>query len=451
MSSIIKILRHCYWLAESFTKKNLRLIILSFVISFFLFFLLASFFPFISSFFLRKKEKIGMVGNYNLNSVPDEITNLISNPLVSVNEKGELVAVLVNSWQVSDQHKTYRFFLKSDLFWSDNKRLTASDIELDFEGIEREVIDQSTIEFKLSQPLSTFPVYLSKPLIKYPLKGVAGLYRIQGYKLDKDKLVSLHLYPNKEDLPYKIYQFYDSEDSLIAAYKKGEINQFVTSKKSLADQFSSWRNTQIKKSVNYNQILTLFFNNQKQLLSSKDVRKGLASATPKFDQLGEEANGPIPPLSWAFYQQTKQYPFNIDKAKSILENNISATQSAELDFYTFFDYINVAETIKQSLEQAGLKINLRVLSYLPQEFDILLTMWNPPVDPDQYYFWHSTQSEDNITNYKNVKVDKLLEDGRRTIILKERKEIYQEFQETIMEDVPAVFIYHPFVYTIERK
>ena len=47
-----------------------------------------------------------------------------------------------------------------------------------------------------------------------------------------------------------------------------------------------------------------------------------------------------------------------------------------------------------------------------------------PIDPDQYYFWHSTQTQSNIGNYNNVKVDKLLEDGRSTVDIEEREKIY---------------------------
>jgi peptide/nickel transport system substrate-binding protein len=82
---------------------------------------------------------------------------------------------------------------------------------------------------------------------------------------------------------------------------------------------------------------------------------------------------------------------------------------------------------------------------------MLLTVWSPPPDPDQYYFWHSTQEVGNITHYKNVRIDKLLEDGRKTLNINERKKIYKDFQRIIMDDHPALFIYYPYSYTIEKK
>jgi ABC-type transport system substrate-binding protein len=48
-------------------------------------------------------------------------------------------------------------------------------------------------------------------------------------------------------------------------------------------------------------------------------------------------------------------------------------------------------------------------------------------------------------------VDKLLEDGRKIINIGKRKKIYTQFQEIIMDDMPAYFIYYPYTYIIKRK
>lgn len=450
MSTTSRKIRYYYWLAKSFVSKNIRLISLSFIISFFLIFLSINFFPFINSYLFKKNTTIGMTGKYSLTNLPSEIIGNISNPLVAVTEKGEIMPVLVSSWEISDNSKIYRFHLKNNLFWSDGKKFTAHDIDFKFKGIEKKVLDDNTIEFQLQHPLSTFPIYLTKPLIRYPLKGLAGPYQVHQFNIKKNALTQLSLSPNKKDLPFINYIFYDSEDDLIAAYKKGEINVFKTSKKSIADSFQSWKNTKVRKEVNYNQILTVFFNTASGMTSDKDVRKAIVLSIPEFDEYGEKATGPIPPTSWAYSTDTKKYFTNLEKAETTLKKGKTASSSAELNLYTFYDYINVSEKIKKNLEKAGVKANLRVLSYLPPDFDILVTAWSPPTDPDQYYFWHSTQKAENITNYKNVKVDKLLEDGRSVDEIARRKEIYADFQKVIMEEVPAYFLYYPYVYTIEK-
>ncbi len=451
MTSPAKRARYYYWLIQSFFKKNSRFFVISIVVGFFFIFFVINFFPFLMGFLFRKNEIIGRVGQYTIDSPPSEVATLISNGLVTIDSKGKIIPLLTNLWGLSPDKKTYRFHLKSDLFWNNKESFDAYDLNYDFKGISIKPKDTTTVDFVLSEPLSIFPVYLTKPIIKRPLIGVAGLYRVQGFALDKNKLKEVRLIPNRKDLPYKTFRFYQNEDELITAYKKGEITIFKTNKKNIADSFQKWKNTKISQIVDYSQIITLFFNTQSPFLSSREVRRAIVNATPQSLEFGKLASGPIPPTSWAFAPNLRRYTYNLDRAHEVLGKSKTASGSAEISFYTFYDYIGIAEQVKKSYEKAGLKTNLKVLSYLPQDFDLLLTAWNPPQDPDQYYFWHSTQTEGNITNYKNVKVDKYLEEGRQKIQIDERKKIYQDFQKAIVDDLPAYFLYYPYVYVVERR
>ena len=50
---------------------------------------------------------------------------------------------------------------------------------------------------------------------------------------------------------------------------------------------------------------------------------------------------------------------------------------------------------------------------------------------------------------ENKKVDKLLEEGRKTQDSKERARIYEEFQNLLIEDSPAVFLLNPdYIYFV---
>jgi peptide/nickel transport system substrate-binding protein len=115
----------------------------------------------------------------------------------------------------------------------------------------------------------------------------------------------------------------------------------------------------------------------------------------------------------------------------------------------------IAEKIKGDWAAIGVNTNIQVSNTPPQNFQTLLAIQAIPSDPDQYSFWHSTQSASNITNYHNSKesqrIDKLLEDGRRTLDQDERKKIYLDFQRFLVEDCPVIFLYHPVTYTIEKQ
>ena len=448
--------RYYYWLFLEFIKKYSRLILMSFFIGFISLIGFLSVSPYLKLIF-NKQEIIGLVGNYDFTNLPDKIMKKVSNGLVTINEKGEIVPVLANSWEVKDQGKQYRFYLKNNLLWNDDKKFNASDIDYQFDDIKVKVVDRNVIDFYLSKPLAIFPTYLNKPLIRPPLVGIAGFYKLGRFKIFNGSLKELTLVPNTKDLLTIKYKFYNNESDLVTAYKRGEINEMTLTKKSVADTFANWKNSNIVKSVDYTRLLTLFFNNQNKAFANKDIKNAFSMMIDyqKLSEFGELARGPIPPLSWAYNHTLKTNVYDIETATKIVKKEIEATESAQLNLLTSYDYYDAADSIASEIKKTGLKIDINMISYdRPDNFDLLLVFWNLPSNPDQYYFWHSTQiglKKSNISNYKNVKIDLLLEQGRNTIDLREREKIYQEFQKIIQDDPPALFLYYPFVYTIKRK
>lgn len=448
-----KAFRYYYWLLLEFVKKYSRLILMSFFIGFISLIGFLSVSPYLKSIF-NKQEVIGLVGNYDFTNLPEEIMSKVSNGLVTINEKGEIIPVLANSWEVKDDGKKYRFYLKNNLLWNDDKKFAASDVNYQFSDVKIQAVDKNVLDFYLTKPLAIFPTYLIKPLIRPPLIGIAGFYKLGKYKITSGTLTDLTLIPNTKDLVTIKYKFYVNESDLVIAYKKGEINKMTLTKKSVADTFSNWKNSRIIKSVDYSRLLTLFFNNKDKQFANKDIKDAFAMMInyEELSELGEIARGPIPPMSWAYNPNLKTNSYDIETAKKIVAKEVEATASSQLNLLTSYDYYDAADNIAGEIEKTGLKVDINMISYEhPDNFDLLLVFWKVPQDPDQYYFWHSTQKDGNIGNYANVKIDKLLEDGRSTINIEEREKFYREFQKIIQDDPPALFLYYPYVYTIERK
>ena len=66
--------------------------------------------------------------------------------------------------------------------------------------------------------------------------------------------------------------------------------------------------------------------------------------------------------------------------------------------------------------------------------------------PDPFPFWHSSQTVYpglNLANYKNKKVDKLLEQARVEESQKARAKEYLQAQKYLLADHPAIFLYNP--------
>ncbi len=448
--------RYIYWIFMAFLKKNVQSILMSFLLSLIGIIVVVSFSPYVLRKFATHTESIGIVGNYQLDSLPPDVLTKFSNGLLYANDSGELIPLLADSWEPVDGGKEYRFHIKKDLTWNDGKPFTAKDIKYSFKDVKTEAQNDHLLVFKLTKSLPIFPYFLTKHIVKYPLVGVAGQYKVDRIKLKSGFIDELYLTPQskKEKDPILIYKFYDTDTKLIEAYKLGEITTMSTSKSSVAEVFEDWNNTTVDKAVDYSRVLTLFFNlNDPFLKEDKDIRHSLAESIDEsaFVEFGEDANGPIAPVSWAYAQDIKRYTYNPTVASKIIKKYTEASGSAELTISTYYDHLTVADEIKANLETAGMNTKVEVLAGdLPSNFQLFLAPMTLPKDPDQYFFWHSTQKRGNITSYKNVRVDKLLEDGRNTFSIRNRRDLYADFQRVLVEDMPAYFLYYPYIYTIKR-
>ncbi len=447
-----KTLRYYYWLFLEFTKKHSKMMLLSFLLSFFLIFALVSFSPYLDGLFFAKKDVVGIVGLHDVNNLPDQITKKVSYGLVYIDSKGKIGPALADSWEVKNEGKEFTFHLKDKLLWDDGRDFTAFDLKYNFKDVNFKVIDKKTIVFTLKKELAIFPTYLAKPIIRYPLHGVIGEYKAAKIRYRQGNVSQINLTPNKKDLPQLEYRLYDSENKMISAYKAGEIREMNILNKSTADGFKKWKNTTVSQNVDYQKIMTLFLNTKGKLFSEKELREIVSLAIPwdKIEEYGVIANSPIPPTSWAYNPDLKKPVYDPDTATKTIKKTFP--KGISLSVITFYDYLPIASILEKGFNAINIKTSVNLSNQgVPDDFDALLAYWEPPLDPDQYFLWHSTQAQGNITNYKNVKIDKLLEDGRNNINVEERKKHYFQFQKVIIDEVPAIFIFHPYSYSIKRK
>ena len=89
-----------------------------------------------------------------------------------------------------------------------------------------------------------------------------------------------------------------------------------------------------------------------------------------------------------------------------------------------------------------------------RRFEAVLMGWFLSRDPDCYDIWHSSKTREgefNFVGYKNERVDKLLEEGRRTFDQAKRAGIYHEIHKLIYEDQPYLFLYSADTLPIVNK
>lgn len=441
---MFKTIRRYYWVTQSFLGRHSKIIINTtiLVLSLFLvFFLFARYIP-----TPKDTTRIGRVGKYTLETFPGDIQALLSSGLVSITPDGMVNPELAKSWEVKDEGRSYIFYLDEGIRWHDGSPLKPEDISYNFKDVEVELADNS-ITYKLKEPFSPFLSAVSQPIIKKSKLGT-GDFRLTKTQISSGVLQSLTLESQNEK---RIYKFYPTETSSLTAYKLGEIDKI----EKLSFIPSDIRNDQSNiieddKNVS-NQQSVLFFNNNDSLLTSKPIRQALAYAIKDKTFGGERSLSPIDKSSWAYNQLVKTYDYDPDRAKNLFGQDVQDPSSIKLELKTMLQYLDVAEQIADSWRDTlGVQVEVKVVSSITSDYQIMLTDFTPPVDPDQYTIWHSTQAT-NFTNFSNLKIDKLLEDGRRTSDQKLREEIYEDFQRFLLEDSPAVFLFKSSSYTLSRK
>lgn len=391
-------------------------------------------------------QKIGIVGRYTPEILPQEVSNLLTRKLIKISENGTPEPDLAVEWETPDKGKTWTVRL-GDASWQDGTVVSADSIKLSFEDVEIVIPDQKTITFKLKDPFIPFPTALTRPLFKQGLLGTED-WKVKNITLTGNYIKQMELI-NSQEKSVKIYKFYPTLEQAKLAFKLGKINEIHN----VIDPspFNEWSVIDVSQNINKRQVVTVFFNTKDDQLKDKSFRQALYYAIDK-DSLGERAISPISPESWAYNPQVKPYDYDPERSREIIgEFSPETKANLSLKLTTSPFLLSTAEKIAKNWNDIGVETVVQVSSITPTEFQAFVAIYDIPSDPDQYAIWHSIQTENNISQYGNPRIDKLLEDGRVTIDIQERRKLYLDFQRFLLEDAPAAFLYFPTYYSIVRK
>jgi len=389
---------------------------------------------------------IGYVGVFNLENIPTSVLTLATQPLIATDNSGKPIPALASNWTVTADGKTYIVFLKDNLKWHDDTPVVASDISIPISNVKITALNNKAIQFELPGPIFSFPLALDKPVFKANTFYGTGQFRIVKVDQINNVVKKISLAPKSNYLPRVDIKFYETEEQAQAALKLGDIKTLNVAN---AKNFETWQNLRVKTKEDDSEIVTIFYDNQDSNLSSKDLRQALSFAINRTNMDGTDAYSPISKNSWAYNETVKRYDYNIAKAKELLTKSNSENAHITLSFTK--DLEKVANNIKQDWQALGVHVELKAEKQLPKQFQALLAVNKLSPDPDQYSLWHSTQKDQNITNYKNVKIDKILEDARTTQDEQKRKDLYFDFQRFLVEDCPVTFLYNPNKYGVTYK
>jgi peptide/nickel transport system substrate-binding protein len=398
----------------------------------------------------KTTENVGYAGTYTVQTIPNEILNQVSYGLTKVNADGEIVPGAAESWTIKS-NKIYTFKLKKGLYFHNGDELTSSNVNFNFKNVTSKAIDRYTIQYTLKEPYAPFLVSVAGPILDKSLSGI-GRYKIANIDLNGGFVRTITLDDTKSKGQKKVIYFYPTQEALKVAFMLGEVSRAFNLDSTKVDNISNlstWKKVKTKDFIDYTSLVTIFYNNNDTVLSDKKVRQALNYALPEKVKEGERAYGPISPNS-IYFQPSPSYKISDINLSKTLLSTVKESLKDPLVISTTDEYVGTAKEIQAAWKKIGILSKIEIVNGIPSNFQILLYKIKLPEDPDQYVLWHSNQ-QNNIVHYKNLRIDKLLEDGRSTTDITKRKNIYADFQKYLTDDVPASFFYFPREYDISKE
>jgi peptide/nickel transport system substrate-binding protein len=214
----------------------------------------------------------------------------------------------------------------------------------------------------------------------------------------------------------------------------------------------------------------LAFNLLRKPLDDKRVRQAIAYVIDaafinKFMNRGRSvrATGPISPFSPFYEPKVAIYDLDPAKAAALLDKAGLPVKPDGTRFSLTLDYIpvvpsqqhDIAFYIKRQLSKVGIDVRVRSSNNF-KEWAERVGNWDFDMTMDGVYNWgdpmigvHRTYLSDNIRkgvawsntqNYRNAKVDDILNRAAMEMDVVKRKELYSEFQRIVTDELPIVWL-----------
>ena len=300
----------------------------------------------------------------NANPVDQKIVDLVYDGLVRLDAQGHPKPALAQAWTISEDGKTIRMELRSDVAWHDGNPFTSADVVFTTElwksadsslGISKvwstlivRAIDEYTVEFELPERFSPFlellsqgilPVHLldgipaselaDHPFNRQPM-GTGPFIVVQDWI--EDGVLSLRPNPNYWRVPTALegveIRFFANEAEQLAAWKKGELNGIIDLSDSLAPTFDRLAEARLATSAESHYTQLIFnFHNENSPLQTLELRQAIAYALDRKEIMqsavygqGILFDGPYVTNSWAYNPKATQYATNLISATTLLSD-----------------------------------------------------------------------------------------------------------------------------------
>ncbi len=426
--------------------------------------------------------------------------------LVMFDSSLQIVPGLAESWEASDDGRTWTFTLRENAMFHDGSPVTAGDVAFsisrikdpdvasprgdDFAVVDSiDVPDDRTVVLNLAEPFSPLLSKLAHSLNVIVPEAVvrehgdlqevvvgSGPFRFVEY-LPQTRMVlerfDDHWATDADGnaLPYLdgiTFQFYPDPTSRTTAVQTGAVDWIEYVPAADVDVLDADPEVEVVGGLSAN-FRSVYLNVARAPFDDPHVRRAFSYAIDEqavvdlalFGTGGVPATGTTIPASNHYGVRDSPYVGrDLEAARAEMAAS-SVPDGFEFDLYvtTTYDFLRTpAEVVQANLAEIGVTANIVAEDwsiYLPKalegDFDATILGESGQSDPDDFLFnVFYTDNGGNLGNYSNPEVDVLLERGRQVSDPEERREIYLEAQRLILEDAAHVFLFHSSQYEAIR-
>jgi peptide/nickel transport system substrate-binding protein len=390
------------------------------------------------------------------------ISQLLYRGLFEYDIYGALIPDLAETWSLSDEGLVYTIKIKDNQYWSNGKQITSDDLiytafnSEDLKGVATDKVDNLTVRYTLPNKYAPFLNLLTISVMPNNAKDSNSLrpvtsadFRVGRIEKSGAQVSRVVLVTTKSDYAVKklTFRYYTNDDELVTASQLGEIDGFMSSK--LHKDLNNMENYRFPLQGIY---FALLFNTRKAPYDDLLLRQKLEKVLPVEKIISDTGIAVQGSVSRSLFTSAtldyEKYDFSyVDDMEDVV---------VTLTVPDIKKHVQLAKVIKDLWEdKLGLDVVLRKIPpedlmekvISPRDFEVLLFGQEVSRDPDRYVMWHSTQAVApglNITGFSHVRADRALEEGRNELDPEKRIVHYNEFQKVIYEQVPAIFLYHPY-------
>jgi peptide/nickel transport system substrate-binding protein len=434
----------------------------------------------------------------NLGIVAGELVSNLFSSLVQFDEKLGLTADLAETWDVAKDGLSYTFHLRKGLSFHNGDPLTAKDLVYTFQRTTNKDFasphanklalvtdatapDDLTFALKLSAPFAPFlavacsrgPGRALTPISKRAIDEMGdqkfgqtpigcGPFKIvpEGADLSSgfDMVAFDEWYAGRPNVDKITVQIIPELSSRVSALEAGDVDMLDIAPLTGVKQLKANSDITVVEVPGTNWAgLTMNF--KRPPWDNVDARMAVAKAIDRKDLiekaffgLAMPSIGAIAPaFAWAYPDPAKvenPQAFDKDQAKALADK--AGLNDAKPTIMITTDDSRPAQTLKNQLKDIGVDLQIEQLQqnawnerWLASDFDWIINGSVVDADPDDgnWNFFYS-KGPWNTQGYNNPKVDKLLEEERRTADQEQRAKMFQDMQALEEQDVAYAFLYH---------